>query len=662
MAQGLNILVNIQQKLSGQNAAAGLAKTNSAIAKTTSAIRALETAKKRLEKIDGVSSERLGKLDAAISKHKSSLLSQLDIVDEVASVSDQLEQVNPGGLLAKGFGLAQTAASALLSVVKVLATAAIAIGVAFTAVAVKVGKAIFEAARFNTDIEFALTKFLGSAEASKKEIAEIRSLANRLGLDYRSAANDFKQLVSAGFTAEASKELLAWKADLIAIGGGSDEVRARVQSAFDEIGKSMASGRMEADGFNRVLENLPITKAQVMAKLAPKMGKSVEDLMKMDITKLPIDKLIAAMQEAFLASQKAGKTGEVAADKIRSSWTGALDAMKARFGNLVYDLADRLGPTINKTITSIMKKFDGFDLGGILDKVVEFFEGVMGEADKIDLSKILDSVGEGIKDALNIAKKLLPVLSAAFKGLFGGFLGGMDIMGPTDDLMTILNDKSKLEGLKTTFAGIGTAVGVAAAAVVKGITTIMEAMAEIGNIANTIKGWLSGVEGSITGSQGGMGAAAAGLGVAIVKGLIGGITGNTGMVMDAVRSIATNAVNAGKGALGISSPSRVFAEMGAQTAAGFSQGINAGAPDVGRTVDSMLSTPTVEGRVDSLIQAPQARAPQGGSQNGGGGRSTTLQFGDIVINGVKDGREAADAFIRQLTRALNGIAPMAEAT
>ena len=56
----------------------------------------------------------------------------------------------------------------------------------------------------------------------------------------------------------------------------------------------------------------------------------------------------------------------------------------------------------------------------------------------------------------------------------------------------------------------------------------------------------------------------------MIQGLIGGIKQMAANVAQAARDVVTNAINAAKSVLGISSPSRVFMEIGAHTGAGLS--------------------------------------------------------------------------------------------
>lgn len=79
------------------------------------------------------------------------------------------------------------------------------------------------------------------------------------------------------------------------------------------------------------------------------------------------------------------------------------------------------------------------------------------------------------------------------------------------------------------------------------------------------------------------------IGTALVDGIRNGITRGIASARETVTGFAGGIVGAARDALGIRSPSRVFAELGAYSAEGFTVGLNRGAPDVSSAVSGMLS-------------------------------------------------------------------------
>lgn len=81
------------------------------------------------------------------------------------------------------------------------------------------------------------------------------------------------------------------------------------------------------------------------------------------------------------------------------------------------------------------------------------------------------------------------------------------------------------------------------------------------------------------------------VGIQIAQGLIGGIRAGWTTVTEGVTEMASGLATSVRGALGIQSPSRVFAELGGHVAAGMALGIEGGSGDVQRAVNGMVGAP-----------------------------------------------------------------------
>ena len=139
--------------------------------------------------------------------------------------------------------------------------------------------------------------------------------------------------------------------------------------------------------------------------------------------------------------------------------------------------------------------------------------------------------------------------------------------------------------------------------------------------------------------------AAAGL----ISGLVNGITSGGAAVIAAVMGLAGSAKSALMSALGIASPSKVFASLGKHTAAGFAEGVDAGAASVDASVSGMVNVP--------------AAAPQKG---GSAGKSGGGNVYNVTVNGVSGADEMTTAaFVRKVAEAIEfaadqGGVPMPE--
>ncbi len=124
------------------------------------------------------------------------------------------------------------------------------------------------------------------------------------------------------------------------------------------------------------------------------------------------------------------------------------------------------------------------------------------------------------------------------------------------------------------------------------------------------------------------------LGRNMVDGIIEGLT--EGDFANAVFDLANDVTDSFKSALGIASPSRVFAGFGLNIAQGLSRGIESGAPGVEDSVGGLVDTPT----------------------GGGVGSSASITIGDVMINAAETSnpRELAMQFRDELASVLEGVA------
>lgn len=112
------------------------------------------------------------------------------------------------------------------------------------------------------------------------------------------------------------------------------------------------------------------------------------------------------------------------------------------------------------------------------------------------------------------------------------------------------------------------------------------------------------------------------IGPRLIDGLVNGITGGIGRAATAIRGLGSGMVTALKGALGIHSPSRVFAELGIQIPRGVEVGIDQGADRMNAAVERVVQVPTgLEATGPDQVRdlAPAARS------------GATFNFGDIIV-------------------------------
>jgi len=148
------------------------------------------------------------------------------------------------------------------------------------------------------------------------------------------------------------------------------------------------------------------------------------------------------------------------------------------------------------------------------------------------------------------------------------------------------------------------------------------------------------------------------IGMNILQGLANGITGAASFVVDAVSNAVKGAIKSAKSALGIASPSKVFAEIGVFTGEGMAMGLDDSAEQVQSSMADMVAPPDVSSlsAQDSLSgnaggsAKASGQAPKSSDDSKSGGIHIDLSGAHLEFNGVKDGPTALEEFKAMLTR------------
>ena len=154
------------------------------------------------------------------------------------------------------------------------------------------------------------------------------------------------------------------------------------------------------------------------------------------------------------------------------------------------------------------------------------------------------------------------------------------------------------------------------------------------------------------------------IGSNIIQGLVNGITGAAGMVIDAIGGVVNDAIGWAKGLLGIASPSKVFKEIGDFTMQGMEEGINGGLKGVLKTVKNAATDVVDAFNVDMPDVEANYRAYSnarlGGAYNGsqGGTTNNSTSTTTVVVNNYspktlneKDSAREFKRSVRQLALA-----------
>lgn len=183
-----------------------------------------------------------------------------------------------------------------------------------------------------------------------------------------------------------------------------------------------------------------------------------------------------------------------------------------------------------------------------------------------------NAIKTGTSAAWNFIKSVTSTVWNAIKAAIGAVWGGIKSVITT-----------AVSTVKTTISNawntVKTATATAWTAVKTAVTT------GIGNVVTTVKGLPGKVKGAISGAATWLTQA----GKDLISGMIKGITDMAGSLADKARSVVSGAVSAAKGALGISSPSKVFMEIGENIVKGLAIGIETNADDITKVTENLAS-------------------------------------------------------------------------
>ena len=141
----------------------------------------------------------------------------------------------------------------------------------------------------------------------------------------------------------------------------------------------------------------------------------------------------------------------------------------------------------------------------------------------------------------------------------------------------------------------------------------------------------------------------------IISGIVRGITGAASILLNKLKGLAKNALDAAKSALGIKSPSRVFRDqVGKNIALGMARGIDDGEHVVTKAMDALngnleapIITPTVADVAKSPVDSYWGQVASDNLRTVGGGQQVTI-YNTITVDGAENPEDFAERFVRKM--------------
>lgn len=516
-------------------------------------------------------------------------------------------------------------------------TALAGIATGFAGIGLAAAGAVVEVASFRESSLVALEAVLGSSQAAGRQFRNAITVANQTPLDTQDVIQQTQSFAIAGFGEREIAPLIAASADLgAAFGQRSSEGFALALSQI------RAAGRLQGQELLQ-LSNANVSRSAVLDSIARQMNLGQGDVgRRAAMTAISQRRVSSGVGEQAALDAVRGRLdqgGQLGSFARRQSetLTGALsNARNAVFNLLVgIDFANVPGLVAFKNV--LLQITGALQSGSPAAAALR--QGVMGAANAVGglLARVVNpaniasgmaALGRGFASVQRFAGIAWPIVRAFIQGVGPGFslmiaplrmlfasltAGG----GPSATTLTLLANAAR--GLGFAFGAVGGAIALLAA----GLTGFF------GLVSATITtgiGLVSNLAASMT-------IAFQSVGTGIIGGIIAGIRSAAGTLVSEVTGVGSLALNAARTALGIHSPSRVFADLvGAQIPAGIAMGVTANSGVANDAVSDIVSP----------------RVPQLGGA--GGPVSITIE-----VNGATQPAETARAVRAELEDALGSI-------
>ncbi len=464
----------------------------------------------------------------------------------------------------------------------------LALGAAAAAVVFEGAKLAISASDMHDDLLAAFSALAGGDKAGQAVMDTIRGLSSTLPQGEEQLSKWSKALLSAGLPADKLAQSLTAVAGAGTLAEGGSEKLLGILSKLSEAGEK---GTKFKFSFAQ-LAGTGVSESELLAKLG-------------------------FTPKTFEAAKKAGKvTGaniaealtSILAEKTKGTLEGNINDLEAiwmRFKGNVRHIFEGLGKAIDPFLKEVSKLGDMFSQ-----------DSATGQTMKLIVTQAFTAI-------FNAATKVLPYIRRGFLLLTIAALQVWIALKPLGkEIANLWTQMTYGKDGASTMQSFADALSFAvsmASKFIAGAIMVVEALQFLYAKFNETKDAAS----------------------ALIDGLVDGINNGSGLVMDAIRNLGTNAITTLKNAILSHSPSKAFEKIGfGGIAAGLAGGIDAGAPMVSASVGDMAG--------GAMGAASAYRSGQGGGQI-----NITVEPGAIVINGASgDGAEMTETALATLLERL----------
>mgnify|MGYP003472990948 FL=1 len=467
---------------------------------------------------------------------------------------------------------------------------------AFGGMGLAAARGVIEIAAFRESSLAALETVMGSSDAAGRSFRNAMVMANQTPADTADVVANFQRFAVAGFAEREIAPLVAATADIgAAFGTTASDSFALVTSQM------RAAGKMDRGDLRQLL-NAGVNTGEVLDSIARQMNiqgateQTRRAAVLAAISRRQVTGEVGIQAALDATRNRLDRGGNLGTFARRQSETlvGALSNAKNAVFNMIagMDFANIPGvQTFKNTLLAITAALaDGTPAAAMLRGAVagaaNAVGGLFGRIFTVQNAMgALQLAGRAFGAIGRFATAAWPVVRAFVSAIGPGFMAGIaPLRAMLGSLMSGGPPSARTLALITGAArGLGSAIGFAAGA----ITTFLGG---VGLLATGLAAAWGTIGGLVAAGITSVRAMFTPVGTGIVDGIIAGITGGIGRMGESIRGLGASAVQSARAALGIHSPSRVFADaIGRQIPAGIELGISQGSGGVNDAVAGLGS-------------------------------------------------------------------------
>lgn len=258
---------------------------------------------------------------------------------------------------------------------------------------------------------------------------------------------------------------------------------------------------------------------------------------------------------------------------------------------ILQNVWNTIGPIIMIALTAIITGIQTFitTITPLLQAGIQNIQTIFQTAATI-ISTALAVIQGIIQLALAVVNGNWSAAWSAIQGIVSAVWGGIQGVVAAGVGMVSGVVSAACSTIRSVWAALWNGVGSIVSSVWGGIVgTVSNMVGRVGSV-------VSGIGGTVRSAVSGAGSWLVSAGRNIIQGLINGITGMVGSLYSSITNALSGLVDKAKNALGIHSPSRVFRdEVGVMVGRGMALGIDDSAHVVSRSMDSLVSTMSLDG-------------------------------------------------------------------